>query len=276
MQSEPQPIATLPDVRAFVAEATGRLDPASRYITELLAIVDASSDVADLEARLDRGCRGRYWAGEETFSRMSLREKLQVNLITNESQFMRFEVGELSFLRETVIPWLDGTRGRICSLPSANGEEAVSLAIECVEAGVTPFDVRGFDIQRACVETARTGRIPVSGLPKYVVGLVDERIRRHLSFDVADVFVDAIPGPFELVVCRNFLGYFQPEVVAGVLDTLQELVVWGGFLMLDEFILGKHPELFDAFPFTRLGEFPFFRIRSESLRSRSAAGRARR
>ena len=252
-------LTSLNDVRAHIDGITAQLDPDSRYITELMAIVDAATGIDDLRRRLLDGSRGLYWAGHETFAAMTLADQLRVNLITNESEFMRFDAGELTFLRDVVFPWIDGHEARICSLPSANGEEAVSLAIECLEAGVTPFSVRGFDIQEQCIRTARSGRIPLSGLPKYVTGVVDERVLQHLQFDRLDVFADPIPGEYELIVCRNFLGYFKPHLVRQVLDTLAAHVVPGGFLMLDAFILGKHPEVFEGFAMKRLDGAPFFR-----------------
>src|SRR5689334_16636825 len=89
-------LVTLADVRAFIGERAAPLDPQSRYITELAAIVDAAGDLADLERRLDAGCRGRLHAGDGSWSRMSLAEKLAVNLVTNETELMRFERAEMA------------------------------------------------------------------------------------------------------------------------------------------------------------------------------------
>ncbi len=251
-------IRTLDDAREFVRRQSERLDPQSRYIRELLAIVDASKDAGDLERRLLSGGRGLAWAGAETFGRMTLEEKLAVNLVTNETSLMRFETAEIAFLRTRVLPFLKTTPGRILSLPCSHGEEAVSLAIECVEAGIDGFHVQGYDVQPSCIETARSGRIPLSGLPRYVTGLVDPAIMSRLRFDAADVFKDPLPGPWDLVVCRNFLGYFQPGSVREVLGKLSGLLAERACLMLDAFILRKHPELFAGFPLDRIDGLPCF------------------
>jgi hypothetical protein len=251
-------IRTLDDARAFVRRQAERLDPLSRYIPELLAIVDASKDVGDLERRLLAASRGLAWAGEETFRRMTLEERLAVNLITNETSLMRFETAEIAFLRRRILPFLRTTPGRILSLPCSHGEEAVSLAIECAEAGIPDFLVQGYDIQPACIETARSGRIPLSGMAGYVTGVVDPALLRHLRFDVADVFRDAIPAAWDLVVCRNFLGYFKPDSAREVLLKLGAVLAERAFLMLDAFILRKHPEILEGLPLSPFDGLPFF------------------
>src|SRR5262245_22579969 len=121
---------TLDEVRAFIRERAAPLDPLSRYVPELLAIVAAASDVNDLERRLDAGCRGRLHAGDGSWARMSLAEKLAVNLVTNETELMRFERAEMAHLHDKVLPWLRTTEARVASIPCSHGNESVSLAIE--------------------------------------------------------------------------------------------------------------------------------------------------
>lgn len=251
---------SLTEVREYIRAQSARLDPGSRYITELLAIVDRSADVKDLEARLGASSRGEYWAGDETFARMTLAQKLLVNLITNETSLMRFETQEIGHLRSHVFPQLKAREARLLSMPCSHGEESVSLAIELLESGAERFTVQGFDIQPACIETARSGKIPLSGLPKWVLGLVDPHVMKHLRFDPGDAFVDPFGGPYDLVVCRNFLGYFTPEVLRGLLPRLVDAVLPGGWLLLDEFILKKHPSLFEPLhpSMARAADLPLF------------------
>jgi CheR methyltransferase-like protein len=245
----------LKDVRSFIARESARLDPNSRYIAELVAIVDRSSGVADLETRLDRDSRGRYWAGEPAFGSMSLEEKLRANLVTNETCLMRFEEPELRYLRETLLPDLKSRDGaRILSLPCSHGEEAVSIAIECLRAGISEFLVHGKDVQPACIEAARSGRIPYQGLSPYVTGLVAPEVMSHLSFSVADVFADDVGRDYDLIVCRNFLGYFTAPVIAETARKLANALRFDavGYLLVDPFVLGKHPEAFYDLPLQRV------------------------
>lgn len=252
---------TIDDVRKFIAEEASRLDPGSRYVTELLDIVARSADAADLERRLAGGSRGAHWAGTDAFERMTLEEKLRCNLVTNETCLMRFDEPELAYLRETVLPDLKSRGGaRILSLPCSHGEEAVSLAIECLEAGMDEFIVHGKDVQPACIESARRGRFPFQGLPKYVTCEVSPTVMSHLSFSVADVFDRAIGEDYDLIVCRNFLGYFTPQVVAQIGRKLANALTFDrpGYLLVDRFVLGKHPEAFS--------DLPLARVRDERLR----------
>ena len=251
-------LETLDQVRGFIRERSAPLDPRSRYLPELSAYVDAAADLRDLERRLDAGCRGRLHAGDASWAHMSLEAKLAANLITNETELMRFERAEMAHLEERVLPWLAKTPGRVASIPCSHGNEPVSLAIEMLEAGIERFLVNGFDVQPACIETARTGRIPVAGLPRFVTAHVEPVVMEHLSFAVLDVIADAIPGRYDLVVCRNFLGYFRPEVGRAVLAKLVGALERPGCLLVDAFITRKHPELFDGL--RRDGDLPFFWI----------------
>ncbi len=247
---------TMQEAREFIAARSAPLDPRSRYIPELLAFLDGVTDVVELERRIDAGCRGRLHAGEASWGRMSLAEKLAANLVTNETELMRFDPAELAHLRGQVLPWLRGTAGRVASIPCSHGDESVSLAIEMLEAGLPRFHVDGFDIQRACVETARLGRIPVASLPRYVTAHVDPVVMEHLSFDVLDVLEQPIADRYDLVLSRNFLGYFRPEIGRRVVDKLVGALDRPGCLLVDPFIIGKHPELFVGL--RRDGDLPFF------------------
>jgi chemotaxis methyl-accepting protein methylase len=249
-------LGTLDEVRDFIRQRAAPLDPRSRYISELTAYVDAAADVADLERRLDAGCRGRLHAGDDSWAHMSLAEKLAVNLVTNETELMRFERSEMAHLESKILPWLRTTRARVASIPCSHGNEPVSLAIEMIEAGLMQFTVDGFDVQRACIETARSGRIPVAGLPRYVTAHVEAMVMEHLSFAELDVITQAIPGRYDFMVCRNFLGYFRPEVGRTLVEKLIGALDRPGCLLVDAFITRKHPELFEGL--RRDGELPFF------------------
>jgi chemotaxis methyl-accepting protein methylase len=256
------PVSGIPDldqVRAFIAELANQLDPQSRYVPELLSYVDAAVDTLDLERRLNAGCRGLYWAGYHAWATMSIWDKLRVYLITNETELMRFDRAEIGFMRHHVLPVLGRcSPARLLSLPCSHGEEAVSLAIECEDFGLTRYEVYGLDIQAACIETAKGGRIPLSGLPRYVLGVIDPVIQEHLSFAVANAFTDPLGGPYQLVVCRNFLGYFRPKQIVALLERLLGVLAKESYLLLDRFILGKHPELFADFPVKQCAGLPYF------------------
>jgi hypothetical protein len=251
-------LESLDDARSLVRGKSSGLDPGSRYIRELGELVDAAKDLADLEARLDRGCRGKLHAGDDTWSRMTLEEKLLANLVTNETELLRFDPSELSYLQGEIFPWLGRTSGRVASIPCSHGLEPVSVAVELLSAGVEWFHVHGFDVQRACIETAMTGRIPVAGLPRFVVAVVDPKVMNHLSFHVLDALQDAIPGRYDLILCRNFLGYFRPELARAVVEKLVAVLDRPGCLLVERFITRKHPAIFDGLGVERAGDVPAF------------------
>ena len=249
---------TLDAVRAFIGDRAAVLDPGSRYIRELRELVDASRDPADLVERLDRGCRGRLHAGDDTWARMTPAEKVLSNLVTNETQLMRFEASEVDLLHAEVLPWLRGTPGRVASIPCSHGLEPVSLAVEMLEAGLPFFHIAGFDIQRACIDTAMSARIPIAGLPRHVVAVVEPKVMNHLSFYELDVLTAPVPGRFDLIVCRNFLGYFTAPVARGLVEKLLSVLNVPGGLLVERFITQKHPEVFAGLGLAQAGELPFF------------------
>jgi len=245
-------LATIGAVKAFILKESERLDPESRYVKELLAQLDRFSGVANLEYWLSGNNRGRYWAGEEAWRWMTLEEKLRANLITNETKMMRFNLWEADTLQKRIIPFLytKSTQRRVdvLSLPCSHGEEAVSLASEFMEAGIQDFTISGFDIQGACIQVARSGNFPISGLPKYVTAQVAPEIMKHLWFEVADIFtMQTGLKQYDLVVCRNFLGYFKYEVAKEILAKLSDLMADESYLMLDTFVVQKYGGLMDDF-----------------------------
>lgn len=246
------PEATLDDVRRFVWEIAASLDPSSRYVPELLAIVDASAGVSDLLRRLQDDCRGMRHAGAHVFERMTLEQKLRCNLITNETVLFRFTEGEWLVLQRRLVPRFAGGGGRILSAPCSHGEEAFSLAAACLQAGVE-FHIDAVDIQPECIAEGASGRLtmgfPLEHLDSPAV--VGAAVRKRIAFRTGDLFADPGPGGipdarWDLVVCRNFLGYFVEDVATACAARLAARVVPGGALFLDSFCLGKFAGLVPA------------------------------
>ena len=241
--------ATLDDVRAFVRAAAAALDPASRYVPELLAIVDRSRDAADLVARLQEDSRGMRHAGAHVFARMTLEQKLRCNLVTNETVLFRFTEGEWLVLQRRLLPGFARRTGRILSAPCSHGEEAFSLAAACLHAGVD-FRIDGIDIQPECIAEARSGRLTMGFPVEYLdsPAVVGTRVLEKIAFRAGDLLTEpgdaGIPDArWDLVVCRNFLGYFVEDVALACARRLAERVDAGGALFLDSFCVGKFPRL---------------------------------
>jgi hypothetical protein len=241
-------LADLGGARAFIAEVARVLDPASRYVPELHAIVDAASDLDDLVRRLD-GSRGARHAGAEVFARMSLEQKLRCNLITNETVLFRFTEGEWLVMQRRLLPRfaLRPGGGRVLCAPCSHGEEAFSVAAECLHAGVA-FTVDALDIQEECVAEARTGRLTM-GFPRAYLAspaVVGPDVLARIDFQVGDLLAGVPDRRWDLVLCRNFLGYLVEEVAVACALRLAARVDAGGALFVDSYCLGKFPSLAPA------------------------------
>ena len=242
-------IASLDDVRGFIDDVAATLDPQSRYISELLAIVDASKDVADLVRRLQEDSRGMHHAGSHVFARMTLEQKLRANLITNETVLFRFTEGEWLVLQRRLIPRFARSAGRVLSAPCSHGEEAYSIAAACLQAGVD-FRIDAVDIQPECIAEGKSGRLTMGFPIEYLAApaQVGPKVLEKIAFAAGDLLIPAGAGGvpdsrWDLVVCRNFLGYFVEEVAVACALRLAERIEPGGALFLDSFCLGKFPSL---------------------------------
>lgn len=141
---------------------------------------------------------------------------------------------------------------RVWSAACASGEEPYSLAILALEAFATnapPVDILATDIAASSIARTRSGRYGARS-----VRHVEPAMRgRWFAEDDGDLVVgdaaqnlvrvarhnllgDPIPplgeAPFDLVVCRNVLIYFEPDAVRETIRRLQAAVVPGGVLIL--------------------------------------------
>jgi len=248
-------IGDLEAARQFVVDTARALDPESRYVSELLAVVDAARDVGDMEARLVAGCRGQRHSGADVFAAMSLADKLYANLITPETALFRFAEGEL----EAVEALLSGASGGrpldVLIVPCSHGEEAFTVAAHLLGRGAR-FGIRAFDLQPTLIDEALTGRLTFGYPPEYLAspGYVGAEVLERIRFEVGDAF--ALPlddaDAFDLVMCRNFLGYFVPERAVELARGLAARVRGGGVIVVDGFCLGKFAQLASALEETGL------------------------
>jgi chemotaxis methyl-accepting protein methylase len=263
------PEPTLEDVRAFIRTVAADLDPETRYVRELQAVLDASRDLPDYLARLQNargtaefrldgsrvsaGERGFSWVDEEVWEEMNVFERTLANLVTGETRMMWAGDGAHDFARfaEAVA----GTTGplSILSVPCSTGKEVYSLLIAALRAGREAQAV-GVDRQLAYVERARTGRfvahhrdwqLPDAGDfldRRGDATVIRPEVLTRCRFVQGDVLTGDLPaGPFDLVSCRNLLGYFR----GANLDTAWRNVVRrcraGGLLLLDPFVTDDPP-----------------------------------
>ena len=161
-------------------------------------------------------------------------------------------------------------RVRIWSAGCASGEESYTLAMLFAEAAqragqqgwVERFVIDATDIDRLSLERARTGRYPAvafSETPATIVGrycrtagpetyLVEERVRERVLVRRHDLTRDPAPRPpYDLIVCRNVIIYFDRPTQERLLLLFHDALEAGGFLVLGkvETIFGPARTKFD-------------------------------
>ncbi|HEX2021809.1 MAG TPA: CheR family methyltransferase, partial [Candidatus Thermoplasmatota archaeon] len=134
------------------------------------------------------------------------------------------------------------------------------------------MEIVGTDLHPGVIEQARRGAYPASRTREvsperlarfflrdgdgYVVG---DELRALVRFEVQDVTRETPPGPFDLVVCRNVLIYFEEALQARVLERFRAALRPDGTLFLgrSEVILPRH-EAFRAHGPRRLFQAAIF------------------
>jgi chemotaxis protein methyltransferase CheR len=176
-------------------------------------------------------------------------------LLNNETYFFR-DHAYFATLERTVLPDLARERAatrrlRIWSAGCSTGQEALSLAMLFAEqparwAGWT-IDILGTDVSGKAIASARGGiysqfeiqrGISVAQMLNFFTATDDgwqasDRIRQMIRFQQHNV-LDAVPAsePFDLVLCRNVMLYFDIATRKRVFDRIAGALGPGGWLML--------------------------------------------
>jgi chemotaxis protein methyltransferase CheR len=180
-------------------------------------------------------------------------------MTTNETYFFR-EPAHYQALRDVILPELLRTRQvsrklSFWSAAASTGQEAYSLAMMLLEMGEPDRDteILATDLSDRVLERARSGRysqlevnrgLPAPLLIKYFrrVGLeweLKEEVRRMVRFQPFDLRskMRAL-GPFDVVLCRNVLIYFDLETKKDILTEIHGSLFRGGYLLLGTTELG--------------------------------------
>lgn len=245
------PQATETELRrlaALIEEVSGIHLPEERWTTvfnRLDAQIVQANGVANYCAQIEA----------EPVSRRSLLDVL----CPQETRFFR-EPEQLSFLSEVVFPrWRQAAEKgerqatvRAWSAASSTGEEAATLGMLLLEElGPTwKLQVLGTDFSSkalaqasSCVwNLARAEEIPSHLLRRYMLKgtgskegtmAAGDDLRSLLSFQRINLTTDieSIPGDFDLILCRNVLIYFRPEVKGRVATQLLRKLNRDGYLL---------------------------------------------
>lgn len=177
-------------------------------------------------------------------------------LLNNETYFFR-DRQVFNLLAGSVLPALCRARQeeralRIWSAGCSTGQEPLSLAIMLIELGITAgndwsIDLVATDVSPAAIATARAGRYSRFEIQR---GLGVGQMLRHFEegpdgwqasrqvlsmvrYQVGNVLDGPPPGaPFDLILCRNLLIYFDDEAKRRACEQLRQALAWHGRLLL--------------------------------------------
>lgn len=136
---------------------------------------------------------------------------------------------------------------RILSLPCAGGEEAYSMALTLLEAGIPASRCRidAVDLSGAAIARAREGRYTRNAFRSADLSfrdrwftrvgdeyLVDDALRAYIRFTQGNLFALAVPEPrYDLVFCRNLLIYFDDPTRIRAAEALDAVLEDDGLLL---------------------------------------------
>jgi chemotaxis protein methyltransferase CheR len=163
-------------------------------------------------------------------------------------------VGETCFWRhpEALVVLAEELAGREGPLRTwcagcATGEEPYSLAMALLDTGRDRADdaVLGTDVAARALAQAAAGRYQPRALRRLPPGLagqwmretpegaeVSPRLAAMVRFERHNLLDAPPPGPFDAVLCRNVLIYFEAAAAAAALSRLVAALAPGGFLVL--------------------------------------------
>lgn len=174
-------------------------------------------------------------------------------LTTNKTGFFR-EPAHFDFLVEEMFPLWAARRGevRIWSAASSSGEEPYTVAMLVREHLPVEVAVRtrilATDISTRMLDAARAGRYAT----QQTLGVPPELLQKHFTRDatgeswtarasLTDLVKYArlnliedwpVRGPFDLIVCRNVMIYFDRETQERLVNRFVPLLAPGGVLMV--------------------------------------------
>lgn len=212
-----------------------------------------------IERRLDKmerllGRRSFFELQQEILSDAEIFEQFFLELSINVTAFFRHPK-QFRLLRERVFPYLDSfPRLKIWIAGCSTGEEVYSLAILLDELGMLEkSQIFATDINPHVLEEAKGGLFPRDKLAESAANYreaggtrafadyfedngyhlrIDPRLREHLLFHHHSLAHDGVFNEFQLLLCRNVLIYFHPELQQGVMELFSRSLHRDGFLLL--------------------------------------------
>jgi chemotaxis protein methyltransferase CheR len=171
--------------------------------------------------------------------------KLKDYLTVNVSAFFR-DPEKYTYLRESVLPEMRQRRGalRVWSAGCGEGQETYSLAILLAELPVPGQShyILGTDFDADAIGRAQAGgpytpeevaHVAPEHVERYFTPTADgycihDDLRRQVQFRQHNLLFEPFGGPFDLIVCRNVLIYFEPEIRQMLYRRFYDALIEGG------------------------------------------------
>lgn len=177
---------------------------------------------------------------------------------TNKTDFFR-ESSHFDYLRNVVLPEFSkkAQHGelKIWSCASSSGEELYSIAIEIEEYAANNnctinYSILGTDISTKVLNIAKQGTyklsviepVPLKIRSKYftenkennTLMTVSNKLKNRIKLGIFNLMTKNynVPGPFDVIFCRNVLIYFDRDKQNYILSNLIGKLVYNGYLFL--------------------------------------------
>lgn len=182
-----------------------------------------------------------------------LHKKVVEAMTTHETLFFR-DAAPFDALKAEILPPLIELRRStkkltFWSAAASSGQEAYSLAMLLLEMGLGEWNIQilGTDLSDQILDRAREAKymqievnrgLPASYLVKYFEkrGMdwqLKDQVRRMARFENFDLRKSMrTKGPFDVILCRNVLIYFDVETKKQILRELRGALFPGGHLIL--------------------------------------------
>ncbi len=211
-------------------------------------------------------------------------QALVEEVVVPESWFFRDDCPFALFRDYVRNGWIaDPSRAplRILSIPCAAGEEPYSIALALIELGLpsSRFVIDAVDVSTQALERARRGVYGRSAFRGNDLGFrtrffhehaqgfeLDEAVRNLVRFRrgnllAADVLKDE--APYDVILCRNLLIYFDDDARRRAVDSLDRLLAHPGLLFLGHAErLASDERRFEPVP--RAGCFAYQRVEKKA------------
>jgi chemotaxis protein methyltransferase CheR len=175
--------------------------------------------------------------------------KFKDYLTINVSSFFR-DSEKYDYLRTFILPELlhHHPSLRVWSAGCSRGQEAYSLAMLLAEANGSHYQHRllATDIDKSALEWAKTGgpyhadevvNVPTHLRLRYFnidndKYWINEELQRRVIFRQHNLLADPIAGKFDLIICRNVVIYFEPQVKENLYRRFYDALRPGGVLFV--------------------------------------------